>query len=96
VWNLLYSAAGAFYSTSIFLCFVLFVTGWKGKAGLNATDDMAYQFKWQETWSAGVVGGLSLMAIWLGFRSVSGLELSQGQKEDLGQDSSSRDAGGKV
>jgi cyclophilin family peptidyl-prolyl cis-trans isomerase len=57
---------------------------------------LAYQFKWQETWSAGVVGGLSLMAIWLGFRSVSGLELSQGQSEDPGQDSSSRDAGGKV
>ncbi len=50
---------------------------------------LAYQFKWHETWSAGVVGGLSLMAIWLGFRSVSGLEFSQGQAEDPGQDSKS-------
>ncbi|HRK08175.1 MAG TPA: hypothetical protein PLZ57_10435 [Pseudobdellovibrionaceae bacterium] len=41
VWNLLYSAAGAFYSTSIFLCFVLLVSGWKGRSGPIASEDMA-------------------------------------------------------
>lgn len=41
VWNLLYSAAGAFYSTSIFLCVVLVATGWKGKSGSLNSEDLA-------------------------------------------------------
>lgn len=51
---------------------------------------LAYQFKWQETASAGIVGGLSLVAIWLGFRSVSGLEFSQGPIEHVDLDSRSK------
>ncbi len=44
-----------------------------------AVATLAYQSKWQESWTSGLIGGLSLLVIWLGFRSVSGLEQSQVQ-----------------